>query len=90
MSKQCYSCAYRQTIPGDAHSKCSFDFAKAGIEQPKGNPHGIKAGWYMFPFNYDPVWMAEKCKAFSETLNKDLKRGENAFEGLLSIFAKRF
>ncbi len=28
---------------------------------PAGSRHGIVSGWYMFPLNYDPVWMAEEC-----------------------------
>ena len=33
---------------------------KLGI---KANYHGIKRGWFNFPFNYDPVWL-EECKGF--------------------------
>jgi hypothetical protein len=29
----------------------------------KGNPHGIKSGWFMHPLNYDPVWL-EECNGF--------------------------
>jgi len=31
----------------------------------KGNPHGIKNGWFNFPFNFDPVWL-ENCDGFKE------------------------
>jgi hypothetical protein len=36
----------------------------------KGNPHGIKKGWFNHPFNFDPVWLIE-CSGFKE---KELKK----------------
>jgi hypothetical protein len=30
-----------------------------------GNPHGIKNGWFAWPFNFDPVWL-ESCNGFEE------------------------
>lgn len=32
----------------------------------RGNPYGIKNGWFNFPFNYDPTWL-ENCDGFTET-----------------------
>ena len=29
----------------------------------KGNPHGIRSGWFNWPFNFDPVWL-ESCDGF--------------------------
>ncbi len=29
----------------------------------KGNPHGIKMGWFMHPVNFDPCWL-EECNGF--------------------------
>ena len=29
----------------------------------RGNPQGIKMGWFNFPFNFDPVWL-ENCDGF--------------------------
>lgn len=31
----------------------------------KGNPHGIKNGWFNWPINFDPVWL-ENCDGFTE------------------------
>lgn len=31
----------------------------------KGNPHGIKSGWFNWPYNFDPVWL-ENCDGFEE------------------------
>lgn len=35
---------------------------KAGITV-KGDSHGIKNGWFMWPFNFDPTWLVE-CDGF--------------------------
>lgn len=29
----------------------------------KGNAHGIRSGWFMWPINFDPVWL-EECDGF--------------------------
>jgi hypothetical protein len=34
----------------------------------KGNAHGIRSGWFYWPFNFDPVWL-ENCEGF-EPKNK--------------------
>ena len=31
----------------------------------KGNPHGIKNGWFNFPFNFDPIWL-ENCDGYEK------------------------
>jgi len=31
----------------------------------KFNPVGIRRGWAMWPFNFDPVWL-EECSGFEE------------------------
>lgn len=28
-----------------------------------GNPHGIRNGWFAWPFNFDPIWL-EACNGF--------------------------
>jgi hypothetical protein len=33
----------------------------------KGNPHGIKHGWFNWPFNFDPVWLDE-CDGFTNKI----------------------
>jgi hypothetical protein len=35
----------------------------------KGNNHGIKHGWFAWPFNFDPVWL-EECDGFKEKEKK--------------------
>ena len=47
-------------------------FASVGRESPmqastglnvKGNPHGVRKGWFNWPWNFDPVWL-ETCDGF--------------------------
>ena len=30
-----------------------------------GNPHGIRQGWFNWPFNFDPIWL-ESCNGFQK------------------------
>ena len=60
----CYICKHRKEVPGDAHSSCANP--KANV---KGALHGIKSGWFLYPFSFDPVWL-ETCDGFE-------KEGEN-------------
>ncbi|SCG82683.1 hypothetical protein DW1_1110 [Proteiniborus sp. DW1] len=56
----CYKCKNRGSIAGSAHSCCIKIRAKV-----KGHEHGIKRGWFMWPFNFDPSWLLE-CDGFEE------------------------
>lgn len=60
MVPNCYKCVHRREIPGNVHSRCNNYEAKV-----RGDPHGIKKGWFRWPFSYDPVWL-ESCKSFSD------------------------
>lgn len=64
----CYKCVHRGTIPGGRHSSCNNTEAHV-----RGTPHGIMNGWFMWPMNFDPVWL-ESCDGFSE--NPEDKKGE--------------
>jgi hypothetical protein len=30
----------------------------------RGNPHGVRMGWFVFPWNFDPAWL-EACDGFT-------------------------
>lgn len=32
----------------------------------KGDPHGIRMGWFQWPVSYDPVWLL-RCDGFEAT-----------------------
>ena len=40
---------------------------QAGIDELgiKANYHGIKNGWFNFPWNFDPLWL-EECKGWTK------------------------
>lgn len=54
----CYDCVYRGEIPGDCHSSCANFSANTS-----GDLHGIRKGWFVWPFNFDPVWLVS-CDGF--------------------------
>ena len=60
----CYECEYRGIIPGDAHSCCRHP-GKATELNIKGDPHGVRCGWFMWPMNFDPIWLLN-CDGFKQ------------------------
>jgi len=75
----CYKCIYRGNVPGDCHSRCKFPGTKTGMFdmfdsnnmdlantlEIKTSEYSIKMGWFMWPVNFDPVWL-ENCNGFKE------------------------
>jgi hypothetical protein len=58
--EDCYKCAHRREIPGNAHSRCNNHTAIV-----EGDERGIKGGWFIWPLNFDPVWL-KSCNGFSD------------------------
>lgn len=56
----CYKCIHRRNVPGDRHSSCMNIHADVDAEL-----HGIKKGWFIWPFNFDPIWLIN-CNGFKE------------------------
>ena len=52
---------------GDAHSECRHPNTKELFSDivSKANAHGIKKGWFHWPYNYDPVWGPKACTGYS-------------------------
>jgi len=90
MKNNCYTCEFRGSVPGDAHSCCRHPDLKGVTDDPisgliealssahriksavqavadkfriQANYHGIKQGWFYWPWNFDPVWL-ENCNAY--------------------------
>jgi hypothetical protein len=71
----CYECTHRGDVPGSAHSCCNHPKIESQVIAAitfmmgysdldiRGNAHGIKSGWFMWPINFDPVWL-ENCSGF--------------------------
>ena len=49
---QCYNCEFRREVPGSAHSACGAPLDKVKVV---ADAHGIRNGWFIFPYNFDPV-----------------------------------
>ena len=54
----CYQCANRRNLAGDRHSFCVNIAANV-----KGNLRATAMGYFLWPFNYDPIWLLE-CDGF--------------------------
>ena len=53
---ECDSCEHRRAIPGDAHIACINPDPNM-----EGDIHGIRSGWFFYPYLYDPVWKEKDC-----------------------------
>ena len=75
MQGACYDCVYRGTIAGDCHSRCLHPMAQYAPGHSYGDcrqalkvdadPHGEKMGWFVWPINFDPVWLRH-CDGFRQ------------------------
>ena len=77
MSKpDCYKCEFRQNIPNDTHSKCTHVITRYSSMntayhalQITADQHGIDNHWFVWPFNYDPVWL-KTCNGFEPLISE--------------------
>lgn len=85
----CHNCAYKREIPGNAHIKCIFAWNKANEEIknkiPVNNNSERTHQWFIFPFNYDPIWGPNECPAFSDTFNPEMMQQFDPLMELLSL-----
>lgn len=71
MSKpNCYECIHRGDLPGNAHSHCNNIL---GVGVMEANTYGVKMGWFLWPYNFDPVWLI-KCDGFTPKPKKETKK----------------
>lgn len=56
---KCFKCKHKQPVPGDTHIACWRP-----DPQVRGDAHGIKNGWFYYPFLFDPIWMITECRNF--------------------------
>jgi hypothetical protein len=86
----CQGCAYRESIPGDQHSRCVFDWMRQApgdmvklIARAKLPPRTVR--WFRFPFNYDPVWGPDECPRRSETRDSAMVAPPSPLADILSL-----
>jgi len=84
-NKKCYTCIFKNTVPGSTHSSCSKKNAIINADN-----HGIKNGWANWPWDFDPIWI-NSCDSYynkEKTLfldnTEDLKR-----QLMIQIFYQR-
>lgn len=81
----CYKCVHCLPCPGDAHKRCNNTEAKVS-----GNPHGIRMGWFLWPFNFDPSWL-EECDGFSDDPEDKLPyKNSNPLIEIAALMGKRY
>lgn len=56
---ECYSCTHKKEVPGNCHIKCNKP-----DKNMVGDSHGIKNGWFYYPFLFDPVWKKKLCENY--------------------------
>lgn len=78
--ENCYKCAHWRDIPGDAHSRCNNHTAIV-----EGDEYGIRSGWFMWPLNFDPVWL-RACNGFSSD-EKDRNAPTKEMDPLIELAA---
>ena len=62
----CYECKFRGDLIGNAHSRCNAHMYKPYDDiSVVGHPHGIRSGWFAWPFNFDPSWLVS-CNVFEK------------------------
>jgi hypothetical protein len=61
MEDDCYKCIYKGNVPGNCHISCRNPDADM-----IGEPYGVRAGWFDYPFLFDPIWKRKECSNFSE------------------------
>lgn len=59
--KECYNCLFKREVPGNCHIEC----VKPDADMT-GNPIGVKRGWFLYPFLFDPVWKEKLCSNYEE------------------------
>jgi len=61
----CYVCKHKVDVPYNSHISCS----KPDIKM-RGNAHGIKNGWFVYPLLFDPVWGTKECSNFESSVSQ--------------------
>jgi len=88
----CKTCAYRRTIPGNCHIRCVFDWSQdhemIATFQKENQVSAHASQWFAFPFNYDPVWGADQCAAFSTEEDKSRVEKPDPLRDLLSLLGR--
>lgn len=70
MMDECYQCVNKRPVPGNCHIDCANP-----DPEMTGDPHGMKNGWFIYPFCFDPVWKTKDCVNFESKAVSDAVSG---------------
>ena len=76
--KECWSCKHKRPVAGNAHIQC----VKPDVNMT-GDKHGIRSGWFMYPFLFDPTWKTKLCDNF-ESVESSKDAVSDAVSGVVS------
>lgn len=61
----CYNCMHNGgVVLGSSHHIRCLAPMKVKNLFVKSNEHGVRNGWFIWPFNFDPIWL-ESCSAYT-------------------------
>ena len=84
------NCAYKSNISGDCHISCMFEWRNHPEKELPKNNHGSRTmKWFIFPYNFDPVWGPDKCEGYSTMLNLEDEKKMDPIENLISLLGKK-
>ena len=72
VTNNCHECIEARPVPGNSHIECVTP--DPGM---RGDSHGIREGWFMYPLVFDPTWMTRECRRFKPAVS-------NAVSGAIS------
>lgn len=82
-NNDCHNCVNKRNVPGDTHISC--------VNPSKcvsGSAYGIKNGWFLYPFNFDPIWHTTRCPRFLDKKYEGNEFIEIINESLIKIDEK--
>lgn len=81
--KECWTCGYKEELPGSCHISCTRLF---GDVQP---PKAKSTKYYLFPFNFDPIWQEEKCKGWAKERDPKKTKQFSPLERVFGLLGRR-
>jgi len=76
----CEGCAYKREVPGSAHIACAYQWETV--------PYATRR-WFLFPFNYDPLWGPDHCHSRAEVADPKKIIPDSPMFNLISILGGR-
>lgn len=70
VNAKCRSCKHARSVMGSSHHlECMQPDLKV-----TGSPRGIRKGWFIYPVDFDPIWMTTECSNYENNVQEDSVR----------------